>query len=100
MVRRDNRENIMNTIAKFSLAAIFALGMNVNAQASDMDSAVAYSMGEFDRVGMSQPAPKTQSGKSQKKPATSVAQSGNNRQLNSQKTEFVRRMFWVALSMR
>lgn len=90
----------MNAIAKFSLAAVFVLGMNVNVQAADMDSAVTYSMGEFDRVGMSQPAPKTQSGKGQKKSATSVAQSGHNKQMNTQKAEFVRRMFWVALSMR
>lgn len=90
----------MNAIAKLTLVAAFAWGMNINAQAADMDSAVAYSMGEFDRVGMSQPVPKTQSGKSQKKSATSVAQSGNNRQMNTQKAEFVRRMFWMALSMR
>lgn len=90
----------MNAIARLSLAAVFAWGLNVNAQAADMDSVVAYSMGEFDRVGMSQPAPKTQSGKSQKKSATSVAQSGQHRQMNTQKAEFVRRMFWVALSMR
>lgn len=90
----------MNAIARLSLAAVFAWGLNVNAQAADMDSVVAYSMGEFDRVGMSQPVPKTQSGKSQKKAATSVAQSGQDRQMNAQKAEFVRRMFWVALSMR
>ena len=90
----------MNAIARISLAAVFAWGLNVNAQAADMDSAVTYSMGEFDRVGMSQPAPKTQSGKSQKKSATSVAQSGQDRQINAQKAEFVRRMFWMALSMR
>lgn len=90
----------MNTFAKLSLFAAFALGLNVNAQSADMDSVVAYSMGEFDRVGMSQPAPKTQSGKSQKKPETSVAKSGQQRQMNAQKAEFVRRMFWMALSMR
>ncbi len=90
----------MNAIARLSLAAVFAWGLNVNAQAADMDSVVAYSMGEFDRVGMSQPAPKTQSGKGQKKSATSVAQAGQDRQINAQKAEFVRRMFWMALSMR
>ena len=90
----------MNAIARLSLAAVFAWGLNVNAQAADMDSAVAYSMGEFDRVGMSQPVPKTQSGKNQKKSATSVAQSRQDRQMNAQKAEFVRRMFWMALSMR
>jgi len=90
----------MNAIAKLSIAVAFALGLNASAQAADMDSVVAYSMGEFDRVGMSQPVPKTQSGKSQKKSATSVAQSGHHRQMNTQKAEFVRRMFWVALSMR
>jgi hypothetical protein len=90
----------MNTFAKLSLFAAFALGLNVNAQSADMDSVVVYSMGEFDRVGMSQPVPKTQSGKNQRKSATSVAQSGSNRQMNTQKAEFVRRMFWVALSMR
>lgn len=90
----------MNAIAKLSLAAAFALGLNTSSLAADMDSAVAYSLGEFDRVGMSQPMPKTQSGKSQKKSTTSVARPSQNRQLNAQKAEFVRRMFWMALSMR
>ncbi len=96
----------MNAISKMATAAVLACGLNSMALAADLDGAVTYSLGEFDRVGMSQPVPKieanlkTQSGKSQKKPATSVAQSGHNRQMNTQKAEFVRRMFWVALSMR
>lgn len=90
----------MNAMQKVFLSAVLAWGLNGTVQAADMDSALTYSLGEFDRVGMSQPVPKTQSGKTQKKQTTSVAQSAHNRQMNTQKAEFVRRMFWVALSMR
>ena len=94
----------MNAMAKVAMAAVLAAGLNGMTQAADLDSAVAYSFGEFDRVGQSQPLPKSQSGvssgKGQKQSATSVAQSAQNRQVNAQKAEFVRRMFWVALSMR
>ena len=89
----------MKAINKLVLAGVMAMGMH-GAQASDMDSAVAYSMGEFDRVGVNQPAPKAESGKVQKPAATKLAQAGKNREVNVQKAEFVRRMFWMALSMR
>lgn len=90
----------MNAMKQVLATAVLAWGVSSGVLAADMDSAVTYSMGEFDRVGMSQPIPKTQSGKSQKKSATSAIQSGQHRQMNAQKAEFVRRMFWVALSMR
>lgn len=90
----------MHAIAKLSLAAALAWGLNVSAQAGDMGSVVAYSLGEFDRVGMSQPLPKVQSGNAQKTAPTRVADAAQKRRLDAQKAEFVRRMFWVALSMR
>ncbi len=94
----------MKATAKMAMAAVLALGLGGMAHAADLDSAIAYSFGEFDRVGQSQPLPKSQTGtspgKGQKQSPTSVAQSAQNRQVNAQKAEFVRRMFWVALSMR
>lgn len=85
--------------------AIIVLGMmtTVIAQAGDMDSAVAYSLGEFDRVGVNQPAPKVQSGVRsgpQKPSATSSAQTAQERQLAARKAEFVRRIFWLAVAAR
>jgi hypothetical protein len=73
------------------------------AQAGDMGSAVAYSLGEFDRVGASQPMPKAQVGGAsgeQKQSRLNAAQSAQERQLAARKAEFVRRMFWLALSAR
>jgi hypothetical protein len=90
----------MKALAKLAIVAVVGWGLNNSALAADMDSAVAYSLGEFDRVGLSQPAPRTGSGKAQKKSPTSVARSAQDRQMNAQKAEFVRRMFWMALSMR
>lgn len=86
------------------LAAI-VLGMMVGglAQAGDMDGAVAYSLGEFDRVGVSQPVPKAQPdsrAKAQRQTAANPPQSAQERQLAARKAEFVRRMFWLALSSR
>jgi hypothetical protein len=94
------KENIMNAMAKLSTVAALVVGLNATLLAGDLDSAVAYSMGEFDRVGLSQPLPKTLSGEVQRKATSSRVQSSQNRQLNAQKAEFVRRMFWMALSMR
>lgn len=90
----------MKAINTLVMAGVLALGMNGGAMAADLNSAVAYSMGEFDRVGVNQPAPKTESGKAQKTASTKLAATGNNREMNAQKAEFVRRMFWMALSMR
>lgn len=90
----------MHAMAKIAMAALLAWGLNGSATAGDMGSAVSYSLGEFDRVGMSQPVPKVQSGKTRKQNVTRVADGANRRQMDAQKAEFVRRMFWVALSMR
>jgi hypothetical protein len=94
------KEQIMKAMAKLTMAGFLVFGLNGFASAADMDGAVAYSLGEFDRVGMSRAAPKMESGKMQKPSGTKLAQSTQNRELTAQKAEFVRRMFWVALSMR
>jgi hypothetical protein len=99
------KEQIMKAMAKLTMAGFLVFGLNGFAAAADMDGAVAYSLGEFDRVGMSRAAPKRaapkmESGKMQKPSGTKLAQSTQNRELTAQKAEFVRRMFWVALSMR
>jgi hypothetical protein len=85
--------------------AIMAVGMMTAgiARAGDMDGAVAYSLGEFDRVGVSQPMPKAQADgrtTAQKQSGAKVAQTAQERQLAARKAEFVRRMFWLALSAR
>jgi hypothetical protein len=94
------KEQIMKAITKLAAAGALAFGLGGLAQAADMNGAVAYSLGEFDRVGTSQALPKTESGKVQKPAGTKFAQSMQNREMNAQKAEFVRRMFWMALSMR
>lgn len=82
------------------VAGMMAAGIS---QAGDMDAAVAYSLGEFDRVGVSRPMPKAQAGArtvAQKQSAPNAAQSAQERQLAARKAEFVRRMFWLALAAR
>lgn len=78
--------------------AMVAMGLMMAGivQAGDMDSAVAYSLGEFDRVGVSQPMPKAQAAEH----AGAQKQIAQERQLAARKAEFVRRMFWLALSAR
>lgn len=90
----------MKAMTKLAVASVLACGLSGMTLAADMSGAVAYSMGEFDRVGTSQPVPKTGTGKVQKTSGTKFAQSTQNREMNAQKAEFVRRMFWMALSMR
>ncbi len=95
----------MKAMTKLTVAGALVFGLGGLAQAADMNGVVAYSLGEFDRVGTSQPLPKTESGKTQKPAGTKFAQSTQNqstqnREMNAQKAEFVRRMFWMALSMR
>lgn len=95
----------MKAMKNLVMAGVLACGLSGLAQAADMNGAdlngaVAYSLGEFDRVGTSQPVPKAGAGKVQKTSGTKFAKSGENREMNAQKAEFVRRMFWMALSMR
>jgi hypothetical protein len=90
-------KNLNQHLATIVLA-MMAAGI---AQAGDMDGAVAYSLGEFDRVGVSQPLPKAQAGKHvMSKKDAAAGQSAQERALAARKAEFVRRMFWVALSVR
>jgi len=91
-----------NSSKRLAMVAV-GLMMAGIAQAGDMDSAVAYSLGEFDRVGVSQPAAKAQQGeraKAQGKSVAGNAQSAQDRQLAAHKAEFLRRMFWLALVAR
>lgn len=90
----------MSNIAKLSLAGFLTLGLGSSLQAADLNDAVSYSLGEFDRVGLNQPQPKVQA-PSRAKPVQGRQDSKHqSRELNAQKAEFVRRMFWMALSMR
>lgn len=90
--------NVLNRHLAAIVLGIAAAGM---AQAGDLGSAVAYSLGEFDRVGVSQPVPKVQAGKRvMPQNGKAVAQSAQEQELAMRKAEFVRRMFWVALSAR
>jgi len=71
------------------------------AQAGDMGDAVAYSLGEFDRVGVNRTVPKSQEGRAATSGSKSAApQTAQERELAVRKAEFVRRMFWLALSAR
>lgn len=95
----------MKVMTKLTAAGVLACGLSgmtlaADMNAADLSGAVTYSLGEFDRVGTSQPVPKAGAGKVQKTSGTKFAQSGENREMNAQKAEFVRRMFWMALSMR
>lgn len=92
----------MQTMTKMMAVGAVMAGLCGVVQASDMNGVVAYSLGEFDRVGTSQASPKSESGKMQKKSDTKLAQgsAAQHREMNAQKAEFVRRMFWMALSMR
>jgi hypothetical protein len=94
-------ETIMKILNKQMAAIVLGMALAGVAQGGDMSSAVAYSMGEFDRVGASQPLPKTQAGKrdaAQRNPGK--AQTVQEREMSARKAEFVRRMFWVALAAR
>jgi hypothetical protein len=97
------KEKIMKRL-KMQLAIIAAGTLAAGiAQAGDMGGAVAYSLGEFDRVGVNQPVPKAQGGARAGAPTQSgptAAQTAQERQLAARKAEFVRRMFWLALSAR
>lgn len=91
----------MKTSSKKLAAAIFGMLLAGIVQAGDMGDAVTYSLGEFDRVGVNRTVPKTQEGKTaatSRKPAS--PQTAQERELAVRKAEFVRRMFWLALSAR
>jgi len=93
----------MKTLNKQLMKVAAGVMMAGLVQAGDMDSVVAYSLGEFDRVGINHPAPRIQQSepaKVQKTSAVGGAQSRQDKQLAAQKAEFLRRMFWLALVSR
>jgi hypothetical protein len=94
------KESIMKVLNKQLAAIVLSVMACGLAQAGDMDGAVAYSLGEFDRVGTSQPLPKAQAGARAAAKRQSPPDAAQERQLAARKAEFVRRMFWLALSSR
>lgn len=93
----------MNILCKQLIPAFVILAMSSFAQAGDSDSAQAHSLGEFDRVGVNQPRPKTgdeEFSRPSRKAVAGNARTADGKREAVKKAEFMRRLFWLALVSR